>query len=75
MAPEARRRGVAPALLGAAECWLASQLGYPPAGLLAVVHRDNTASRRLFVGSGYAPDLPADDAGFERWVKPGVTLR
>ena len=36
---------------------------------LAVVHVDNVASRRLFVNGGYAPDLPADADGFERWVR------
>jgi len=36
---------------------------------LAVVHADNGASRRLFLGSGYLPDLPADADRFERFVK------
>ncbi len=69
VAPEARGHGVAGALLRAGEVALAEHLGEPPDALLAVVHRDNTTSRRLFVGSGYAPDLPADGGGFERWVK------
>lgn len=69
VAPEARGRRVAPSLLAAAELWLASRYGSALRGYLAVLHEGNTASRRLFVGAGYAPDLPPDDAGFERWVR------
>ena len=36
---------------------------------LAVVHRDNGASMRLFETSGYVPDLPPDPAGFMRYRK------
>jgi hypothetical protein len=39
------------------------------ATLLATVHKDNAASRRVFVSSGYTPDLPADDRGFKRLLK------
>ena len=69
VAPEARGRRVAPSLLAAAEAWLATRCGSALRGYLAVVREDNTPSRRLFVGAGYAPDLPPDDAGFERWVR------
>ena len=69
VAPQARGRRLAPSLLAAAEHWLAVRCGPDLRGYLAVVHRDNTPSRRLFVGGGYAPDLPPDDAGFERWVR------
>jgi len=37
---------------------------------LAVVHQDNEPSRRLFTGSDYLPDLPADAGGFMRFRKP-----
>jgi len=46
------------------------------AAYLAVVHESNSPSRRLFLRGGYLPDLPADDLGFERyvkWVRPGPT--
>ena len=39
------------------------------AAYLAAVHTTNAASRRLFLGSGYLPDRPADSDGFERFVK------
>jgi spore coat polysaccharide biosynthesis predicted glycosyltransferase SpsG/RimJ/RimL family protein N-acetyltransferase len=70
VAPLARGRGVALALLRAAEQWLAATTDV--GAYLAVVHTDNEPSRRLFVSAGYAPDLPADASGFERWVR---TLR
>jgi spore coat polysaccharide biosynthesis predicted glycosyltransferase SpsG/RimJ/RimL family protein N-acetyltransferase len=69
VAPSARGRGLAGPALTAAQDWLAGHLPAPPSALLAVVHEDNTASRRLFLRAGYAPDLPPDDAGFERWVR------
>jgi hypothetical protein len=34
------------------------------------VHVSNAASQRLFLGSGYLPELPPDDAGFARYLKP-----
>jgi hypothetical protein len=37
--------------------------------LLAVVHKDNDRSKRLFTTSGYLPDLPVDAQGFGRWSK------
>ncbi|GAA2169572.1 GNAT family N-acetyltransferase [Pedococcus bigeumensis] len=84
VAPDSRGRGVASGLLAAGEDWLsreATAVHHPaaPAGgtgqragvaaYLAAVHTANTASRRLFLGSGYLPDLPADADGFERFVK------
>jgi RimJ/RimL family protein N-acetyltransferase len=67
VAPEARGRGVAGALLRAGEQWLAATASV--GAYLAVVHTGNEPSRRLFVNGGYAPDLPADREGFERWVR------
>ena len=65
--PAARGRGVAGALLRSGEQWLSRTTVVD--AYLAVVNVDNAASRRLFVNSGYAPDLPADADGFERWVR------
>ncbi|HYN66593.1 MAG TPA: bifunctional UDP-2,4-diacetamido-2,4,6-trideoxy-beta-L-altropyranose hydrolase/GNAT family N-acetyltransferase [Ornithinibacter sp.] len=67
LAPGARGRGLAPGLLRAGEQWLSG--GTAVDAYLAVVHTDNTASRRLFVSGGYVPDLPPDAHGFERWVR------
>ncbi|WP_457252517.1 GNAT family N-acetyltransferase [Pedococcus sp. P5_B7] len=83
VAPDSRGRGVAAGLLAAGEAWLAREATPmdPPASpggpgdragvaaYLAAVHTANAASRRLFLGSGYLPDLPADADGFERFVK------
>jgi GNAT superfamily N-acetyltransferase len=81
VAPHARGTGLAGPLLRAAEEWLAQSSATPPgqdlspppggelAAYLAVVHRDNDPSRRLFLSSGYLPDLPSDETGFERYVK------
>jgi RimJ/RimL family protein N-acetyltransferase len=88
VAPDHRGRGLAGPLLGAGEDWLsgslpstgplegASQGGDGVAAYLAAVHVDNAASRTLFLHAGYLPDLPPDDAGFERfvkWARPGPT--
>lgn len=67
VAPEARGRGLAAALLRAGERWLSGSTAV--GAYLAVVHAGNEPSRRLFVTGGYAPDLPADEDGFERWVR------
>ncbi len=67
IAPESRGRGLAASVLRAAESALVAQ---PPVRVVATVHRDNTASRRLFERAGYLPHLPTDDAGFltlARW--------
>ncbi|KRF27202.1 bifunctional UDP-2,4-diacetamido-2,4,6-trideoxy-beta-L-altropyranose hydrolase/GNAT family N-acetyltransferase [Phycicoccus sp. Soil802] len=83
VAPDSRGRGVAGGLLAAGEVWLsheatredpAAPSGGPGdragvAAYLAAVHTANAASRRLFLGSGYLPDRPADADGFERFVK------
>jgi GNAT superfamily N-acetyltransferase len=82
VAPECRGAGLGGPLLRAGEDWLAQastadqalRAGQPRAAgelaaYLAVVHADNAASRRLFLSTGYLPDLPADEAGFERYVK------
>lgn len=69
VAPGMRGKGTGQALLAAGEEWLFRHLPETPAGLLAVVREDNPASRRLFLGAGYAPDLPPDREGFERWVR------
>lgn len=83
VAPDSRGRGIAAGLLAAAEIWLSraatsvdptAPTGEPGeragvAAYLAAVHTANAASRRLFLGSGYLPDLPADADGFERFVK------
>ncbi len=67
VAPESRGRGLAASVLQAAERALAAQ---PPMRMVATVHGDNVASRRLFERAGYLPYLPADDVGFltlARW--------
>ncbi|MEV7609470.1 bifunctional UDP-2,4-diacetamido-2,4,6-trideoxy-beta-L-altropyranose hydrolase/GNAT family N-acetyltransferase [Microbacterium sp. NPDC089320] len=67
VAPESRGRGLAASVLDAAERSLTAR---PPVRMVATVHRDNTASRRLFERAGYLPHLPTDDAGFvtlARW--------
>lgn len=82
VAPGRRGQRLSGPLLAAGEEALARHLStskpsmngeaLPGAGLtayLAVVHFLNTASRQLFLGSGYLPDLPPDTAGFERYVK------
>ncbi|MDQ7991049.1 MAG: bifunctional UDP-2,4-diacetamido-2,4,6-trideoxy-beta-L-altropyranose hydrolase/GNAT family N-acetyltransferase [Propionicimonas sp.] len=67
LAPQARGRGLAAAVLSTAERALPEP---GPTHLLATVHRSNTASLRLFARCGSLPHLPADDAGFltfARW--------
>lgn len=64
--PEFRGRGLAHAVLVAGERALqASQ----SVRLLATVHEDNVASRRLFTKAGYLPFLPADNDGFAKYAK------
>ncbi len=67
VAPESRGRGIAASAVQAAEGALAEP---SPVRLVAAVHRDNAASRRLFERAGYLPHLPADEDGFltaARW--------
>jgi GNAT superfamily N-acetyltransferase len=85
VAPERRGQGLAAPLLAAGERALAEWAGrcQAPEGqegpeaarprctaYLAAVHVSNAASRRLFLGSGYLPELPPDAAGFARYLKP-----
>ena len=80
VAPERRGQGLAGPLLAAGERALATwtrrrnapegQEGTRPGctAYLAAVHVSNAASRRLFLSSGYPPELPPDDAGFARYL-------
>lgn len=68
VAPERRGEGLAADLLAAGEAWLRRTVP-DAATLLAVVHRDNAASQRLFTASGWTPDLPADEDGFVRFLR------
>jgi spore coat polysaccharide biosynthesis predicted glycosyltransferase SpsG/ribosomal protein S18 acetylase RimI-like enzyme len=67
VAPERRGQSLARPLLRAAE--VALSRGTDVTAYLAVVHRDNDASLRLFQTSAYVPDLPPDPAGFMRFRK------
>ena len=67
VAPRGPRPGHGGALLRAGEQWLAAHRDC--ARLPRRRAHGNEPSRRLFVSGGYAPDLPADDEGFERWVR------
>lgn len=72
VAPERRGELLAAALLLAAQDWLhTSTAAAELTAYLATVNRANRASRRLFLSSGYLPDMPPDAEGFERfrtWV-------
>ncbi len=68
VAPEARGRRLAVPLLRAGEQALAVT---GTVRLLASIHRDNTASVKLFQAAGYLPYLPPDANGFlttARWA-------
>ena len=70
--PQRRGQSLARPLLRAGEKALMESTrsdGTPVTAYLAVVHRDNPASVRLFETSGYVPDLPADSRGFMRYRK------
>jgi spore coat polysaccharide biosynthesis predicted glycosyltransferase SpsG/ribosomal protein S18 acetylase RimI-like enzyme len=72
VAPRRRGQSLARRLLGAAEVALSEATRSSGTGVLAylaVVHRDNRASQRLFQTSAYVPDLPPDPAGFMRFRK------
>ena len=75
VAPRRRGQSLASALLRAGEEALPAGpqqgTGGRPgvAAYLAMVHRDNRASVRLFESSGYVPDLPPDPHGFVRYRK------
>lgn len=66
VAPDHRGRGIASAVLAAAEHALIADA---PCRLLAGIHVDNTASKRLFERAGYLPHLPADESGFRTLSK------
>jgi spore coat polysaccharide biosynthesis predicted glycosyltransferase SpsG len=82
VAPERRGQGLAAPLLAAGERALAEwaircrehggtrRTSPGCTAYLAAVHVSNAASQRLFLGSGYLPELPPDDAGFARYLKP-----
>ncbi|MFB4352925.1 bifunctional UDP-2,4-diacetamido-2,4,6-trideoxy-beta-L-altropyranose hydrolase/GNAT family N-acetyltransferase [Microbacterium sp. LS_15] len=61
VAPDARGRGVAGRALAAAQRAL---IAPDPVRMIAVVHEQNAASRRVFERAGYLPQNPADEAGF-----------
>ncbi|WP_033105011.1 bifunctional UDP-2,4-diacetamido-2,4,6-trideoxy-beta-L-altropyranose hydrolase/GNAT family N-acetyltransferase [Microbacterium profundi] len=66
VAPVNRGRGLGRAALIAGENALISA---QPIRMLARVHENNAASRRLFLSAGYLPHLPADANGFETHAK------
>jgi spore coat polysaccharide biosynthesis predicted glycosyltransferase SpsG/GNAT superfamily N-acetyltransferase len=68
VAPPRRGQGLARRLLAAGEQCL-SEVAGGPVWCLAAVHVSNPASRRLFTGSGYAPEAPPDADGFEQYAK------
>jgi ribosomal protein S18 acetylase RimI-like enzyme len=70
LAPEARGRGLAAAVLAAAEeAWRAAA-GTAPA-VLACVRPGNTASARLFEAAGYRRRDRSAPGGLDAFVKPG----
>ncbi|MCS3841747.1 bifunctional UDP-2,4-diacetamido-2,4,6-trideoxy-beta-L-altropyranose hydrolase/GNAT family N-acetyltransferase [Microbacterium sp. AK031] len=66
LAPQSRGRGLGAAALAAGEKALDVDA---PLRMLAGIHSDNGASRRLFERAGYLPHLPADGNGFEMRAK------
>ncbi len=72
LAPNARGAGLAHSVLDSAEKALQDSHGSDGSAecvVLATVHRDNGPSRRLFIAAGYLPESPADERGFERWIR------
>lgn len=67
LAPEARGRGMAGAVLGAAEDAFAAD--GPPTTLVAAILPDNAPSQRLFVRAGYAHVPGRKDGDFDVLVK------
>ncbi|WP_139230074.1 bifunctional UDP-2,4-diacetamido-2,4,6-trideoxy-beta-L-altropyranose hydrolase/GNAT family N-acetyltransferase [Nocardioides terrae] len=66
VAPVVRGHGLALPLLRAGE----EELGVAgPVRLVATVHRDNVASRRLFQRAGYLPLMPSDADGFATYAR------
>lgn len=66
VAPTSRGRGLGRAVLAAGETALEADR---PVRLVAAIHASNIASQRLFRSSGYLPQWPADDHGFETLAK------
>jgi spore coat polysaccharide biosynthesis predicted glycosyltransferase SpsG/GNAT superfamily N-acetyltransferase len=77
VAPGRRGQSLARPLLRAGEVSLsemARSRGVGVTAYLAVVHRDNHASLRLFETSCYVPDLPPNPRGFMRFRKAAPVL-
>jgi spore coat polysaccharide biosynthesis predicted glycosyltransferase SpsG/RimJ/RimL family protein N-acetyltransferase len=75
VAPARRGQRLAGPLLAAGEQALAEGGGGGElTAYLAVVHEQNAASLRLFAAAGYLPELPADTAGYRRYLKPAGSL-
>lgn len=68
VAPRARGRGTARPLLATAEAALVERVA-SVRRLVAVIHRDNVASTRVFVGHGYTPDAAPDASGFASFTR------
>ena len=72
VAPQHRGRRLGRAVLAAGE----RALDVPgPVRMLAGIHHDNAASRRLFRAAGYLPHQPADADGFEMLAKWRLPVR
>lgn len=67
VAPGNRGLGLGRAVLDAGEALLRRQRS--TVRMLAGIHRDNSASRRLFQRAGYLPHFPEDEAGFHTLAK------
>ncbi|GAB3630721.1 hypothetical protein GCM10027421_00740 [Microbacterium shaanxiense] len=70
LAPQSRGKGLGSAVLAAGEKALDVDA---PVRMLASIHSDNGASRRLFQRAGYLPHMPRDENGFEvraKWRLP-----
>jgi RimJ/RimL family protein N-acetyltransferase len=63
VAPEARGRGIGARML----VMFVEQL---EGRLIAMIRKDNAASRRMASAAGLAQIAPADASGFEQWVSP-----
>jgi RimJ/RimL family protein N-acetyltransferase len=63
VAPEARGRGIGARML---EMFVEELEGR----LIAVIRKDNAASRRMASAAGLAHLASADDSDFEQWVRP-----
>lgn len=71
--PEARGGGVGRSALAAAcEHFLKSEGAVP---LVAVIHRENRASQRVFARIGFTRERRVGEAGFERYLRPGGASR